>query len=153
MEFSRQEYWSGSPFPSPGDLPDPGIKPGSSALQADSLPSKQAGKPHSHLKYSHLDRRQTENLEPQHFRNPDGKTLEAPHTTDKRNFLIRFWSGSLEGSPSPTPHQWPLIPSPSKSFFFHYTLLMHMKRILRNNFCCSNILYLLFIERLCWMPH
>ena len=36
MEFSRQEYWSGLPFPSPGDLPDPGIK-GSPALQADSL--------------------------------------------------------------------------------------------------------------------
>ena len=35
--FSRQEYWSGLPFPSPGDLPDPGIEPGSSALQADSL--------------------------------------------------------------------------------------------------------------------
>ena len=35
-EFSRQEYWSGLPFPSPGDLPDPGIKPGSPALQADS---------------------------------------------------------------------------------------------------------------------
>ena len=39
--FLRQEYWSGLPFPfpSPGDLPDPGIKPGSPALQADSLPS------------------------------------------------------------------------------------------------------------------
>ena len=36
--FSRQEYWSGLPFPSPGDLPDPGIKPRSPALQADSLP-------------------------------------------------------------------------------------------------------------------
>ena len=35
--FSRQEYWSGLPFPSPGDLPDPGIKTGSPALQADSL--------------------------------------------------------------------------------------------------------------------
>ena len=35
MGFSRQEYWSGLPFPSPGDLPDPGIKPGSTALQAD----------------------------------------------------------------------------------------------------------------------
>ena len=35
MEFSRQEYWSGVPFPSPGDLPDPGIEPRSSALQAD----------------------------------------------------------------------------------------------------------------------
>ena len=37
MEFSRQEYWSGLPFPSPGDLPDPGIKSRSPALQADSL--------------------------------------------------------------------------------------------------------------------
>ena len=40
MEFSRQEYWSGLPFPSPGDLPDPGIKPGFLAFQADSLPSE-----------------------------------------------------------------------------------------------------------------
>ena len=38
--FSRQEHWSGLPFPSPGDLPDPGIKPRSPALQADSLPSE-----------------------------------------------------------------------------------------------------------------
>ena len=45
MEFSRQEYWSGLPFPSPGDLPDPGIKPGSPALQADALPSEPPGKP------------------------------------------------------------------------------------------------------------
>ena len=40
MEFSRQEYWSGLPFPSPGDLPDLGIEPGSPTLQADSLPSE-----------------------------------------------------------------------------------------------------------------
>ena len=40
MGFSRQEYWSGLPFPSPGDLPDPGVKPGSPALQADSLLTK-----------------------------------------------------------------------------------------------------------------
>ena len=39
MEFSRQRYWSGLPFPPPGDLPDPGIEPGSPALQADALPS------------------------------------------------------------------------------------------------------------------
>ena len=38
--FSRQEYWSGFPFPSPGDLPDSGIKPGSPTLQEDSLPSE-----------------------------------------------------------------------------------------------------------------
>ena len=40
VEFSRQEYSSGLPFPSPGDLPDPGIEPRSLALQADSLPSE-----------------------------------------------------------------------------------------------------------------
>ena len=40
MEFSRHEYWSGLPFPSPGDLPDPGIEPGSPALQADASPSE-----------------------------------------------------------------------------------------------------------------
>ena len=45
MEFSRQEYWSGLPFPSPGDLPDPGIEPGSPTLQADALPSEPPGKP------------------------------------------------------------------------------------------------------------
>ena len=49
MGFSRQEYWSGLPFPSPGDLHDPGIKPGSPALQADSLPSKPPGKQSSKL--------------------------------------------------------------------------------------------------------
>ena len=45
MEFSRQEYWSRWPFPSPGDLPGPGIKPRSSALQAGSLMSETPGKP------------------------------------------------------------------------------------------------------------
>ena len=45
MEFSRQEGWSGLLFPSPGDLPDPGIEPRASALQADSLPSEPLGKP------------------------------------------------------------------------------------------------------------
>ena len=43
MEFSRQECWSGLPSPSPGDLPNPGIKPGSPALQADTLPSEPPG--------------------------------------------------------------------------------------------------------------
>ena len=44
MGFSRQECWSGLPFPSPGDLPNSGIKPGSPALQADALPSEPPGK-------------------------------------------------------------------------------------------------------------
>ena len=45
MEFSRQEYWSGLPFPSPGALPNPGIEPRSPALQADALLSEPPGKP------------------------------------------------------------------------------------------------------------
>ena len=45
MGFSRQEYWSRLPFPSLGDLPNPGIEPGSPVLQADSLPSEPAEKP------------------------------------------------------------------------------------------------------------
>ena len=45
MGFSRPEYWSGKPFPSPGDLPNPGIKPRSPALQVDSLPAEPPGKP------------------------------------------------------------------------------------------------------------
>ena len=45
MEFSRPEYWSGSLIPSPADLPDPGIKLGSPALQADSLPAELPGSP------------------------------------------------------------------------------------------------------------
>ena len=43
MGFSRQEYWSGLPFPSPGDLPNLGIEPGSPTLQADALPSEPSG--------------------------------------------------------------------------------------------------------------
>ena len=45
MEFSRQEYWSGLPFPSPGNLPNPGTEPRSPALQTDTLPSEPPGKP------------------------------------------------------------------------------------------------------------
>ena len=52
MGFSRQEYWSELPFPSPGHLPNPGIEPESPALQADSLPTELRGKPFIFLKLS-----------------------------------------------------------------------------------------------------
>ena len=59
MGFPRQEYWNGLPFPSPGDLPNPGIEPGSPALQADSFPTELKGSPNftgSHiLKMERLD--------------------------------------------------------------------------------------------------
>ena len=52
MRFSRQEYWSGLPFPSPGNLPDPGIEPGSPAWEADTLTSEPPGKPVGVYSYS-----------------------------------------------------------------------------------------------------
>ena len=45
MGYSRQEYWSGLPFPSPGDIPNPGIEPGSPTMRAESLPSEPPEKP------------------------------------------------------------------------------------------------------------
>ena len=50
MGFPRQEYWSGLPFPSPGDLPNLGIELGSPALQADSLPTELRGKANTKMK-------------------------------------------------------------------------------------------------------
>ena len=52
MGFSKQEYWSGLSFPSPRDLPDSGIEPGSPALQAGSLLSEPLGKPSLVIKHS-----------------------------------------------------------------------------------------------------
>ena len=49
MGFSRPEYWSGQPFPSPGDLPNRGMEPRSPLLQADSLPAEPPGKPRNTL--------------------------------------------------------------------------------------------------------
>ena len=61
MGFSREEYWSGLPFPSPGYLPNPAIEPRSPALQADALPSESPGKPvGQHCCYSHFLDEETE---------------------------------------------------------------------------------------------
>ena len=53
MGFSRQECWSGLPFPSPGDLSNPGIEPRSPALRADALPSEPPGKPYETIQLIH----------------------------------------------------------------------------------------------------
>ena len=75
MGFSRQEHWSGLPFPSPGDLPHPGIKPRSPALHVDSLPSEPPEKPLLH--------------------DSSGIFMEA--SSWKRNWLLTqfFWAPSL----------------------------------------------------------
>ena len=51
LGFSRQEYWNGLPYPPPGDLPNPGVEPGSSTLQADSLPSEPPENPYIYLTF------------------------------------------------------------------------------------------------------
>ena len=61
MGFSRQECWSGLPFPSPGDLPDPGIEPGSLTLRADALPSEPPGKPYANR--NHLEKKQMDDAD------------------------------------------------------------------------------------------
>ena len=58
MGFSRQEYWSGLPFPSPGDLPNPGIEPRSPVLQADSLLSEPQGKPLHTVRHFYAKKKQ-----------------------------------------------------------------------------------------------
>ena len=58
--FSRQEYWSGLPFPSPGDLPNPGIEPRSPALQADALTSEPPGKPKSLINMCNLKKQNSD---------------------------------------------------------------------------------------------
>ena len=79
MGFSRQEYWSGLPFPSPGDLPDPGIEPRSPALHVDALTSEPPGKP------IWLEWGLNIKLKPEHLKEPVRSAairLEIKHTID-----------------------------------------------------------------------
>ena len=72
MGFSRQEYWSGLPFPSPGELLDPGIEPGSPALQTDSLPSEPLGEPIEATRkanYSNQEKKTKQNTEKRTIKN------------------------------------------------------------------------------------
>ena len=70
MEFSRQEYWSGLPCPSPGALPNPGMEPRSSTLQADFLPSEHQGSSELSLDIVECPRGQ------EGARRPESKTME-----------------------------------------------------------------------------
>ena len=80
LGFSRQEYWSGLPFPSPGDLPDPGIEPRSPVIQADALTSEPPGKP------SNITGKSVQKLE---YPNSTGKNVKS-HITLKNCFFGNF---------------------------------------------------------------
>ena len=88
--FSRQEYWSGLPFPSPGDLPDPGIKPRSPALQTDALLSEPPGKPIELLTKSSLGW-DTQFLRHTPLVSPlPGKPIKLFFSTSPKTISLRF---------------------------------------------------------------
>ena len=88
MRFSRQEHWSGLPFPSPGDLPNPGIKPRSPALQADSLPTELRGKP-----IFSLTKRKSNQLTHQTENKSTG--LDSPGVQQWLRFTLGFLGNTL----------------------------------------------------------
>ena len=91
MRFSWQEYWSGSPFPSPEDLPNPGIEPGFPALQAGFLPFELQGRPSVKVKV----------------------TQSCPTLCDPMDYSVKYWSGQPFPSPGnlPNPGIKPRSPS------------------------------------------
>ena len=104
MEFSRQEYWSGLPFPSPGDLPDPRIEPRSTALQADALPSEPPGIKSQECKY----KVQVQNTAELHL---DVWDLPIPVIRPVPSALaVRFVSTGPPGKSSPGFFHQPKVP-------------------------------------------
>ena len=85
MEFSRQDYWSGLPFPFPGDLPNTGIESGSPAFQTEALPPELPGKPLQYLDITKkIARRNINNL-----RYADDTTLMAESEEELKSLLIK----------------------------------------------------------------
>ena len=89
MGFSRPENWSGHPFPSPGDLPNPGIEPRSPALQAESWPAEPQGKPHCHKVCNKLNRQWISLALKANVRG--GKQRIVPKVKENRNHLSLTW--------------------------------------------------------------
>ena len=105
MGFSRQEYWSRLPFPSPGDLPDSGIEPRSPALQADALPSEPTGR--LYLKLSKLQTEPTLLC---------GSPSPLPHSSPTWGAQADTWEAFTPPAspvPSTSPSLW--IPPPNTS--------------------------------------
>ena len=105
MEFSRPEYWSGEPFPSPGDLPSPGIEPRSPALQTNSLPAEPQGKPFYCGKIHKLWKLPLQPLLSERFRGiKHSPTLggHRPHPPQER-FILQNRNSAFIKQRSPTP--------------------------------------------------
>ena len=91
MGFSRQECWSGLPFPAPGDLPDPGIEPGSPALRADALPSKPQGKPWHHMRAGKISRALLESNLKMKKHNLSNRNVKYPEKLHKKTVLWTYY--------------------------------------------------------------
>ena len=114
MGFSRQACWSGLPFPSPGDLPDPGITPGSPALRADALPSEPPGSPSYALQFSSVAQscptlcdptnRSTPGL-PVHYQLPEFTQTHVHRVSD----AIQPSHPLSSPSPAPSPSQHQIL--------------------------------------------
>ena len=87
--FSRQEYWSGLPFPSPGDLPDPGIKSGSPVLQADALPTELWVYGNTVL---YQETRKASNRKPNFTPKTTGKRGKKNPKLSSRKEVIKIWA-------------------------------------------------------------
>ena len=107
MEFSRPEYWSGQPFPSLGDLSNPGVKPRSPTLQADSLPAEPQGKP-KNTGVGSLSLLQ--GIFPTQESNPGSPTLQADSLPTKPD-IVEFRVMNV-------PHDVPFFP-PNNEYFFY----------------------------------
>ena len=97
--FSRQEYWIGLPFPSPGVLPDPGIEPGSPALQTDSLPTELWGKPLSGGKGCQMWQRSWR-------RRHSGWVISESPWVENAQLNIEYWVWNI--SQSGNQDSWPM---------------------------------------------
>ena len=135
MGFSRPEYWSGLPFPSPGDLPDPGIEPGSPAWQVDTY---------------HLSHQQEQRSQRALQARKEATRAFCAHTPSWLSILVErppwtrpvhpCWNSaasqlSIRGGGNGAPPKHHFLPL---SFLWHQNLLKHFFLIISTNLCCLN---------------
>ena len=141
MGFSRQEYWSGLPFPSPGDLPDPGIETRSPAFQADALTSEPPGKPKCKTRY---------------YKTPRGKHRQNTLWHESQQYFLGSVSSGQKKKKAKT-NKWDLIKL--RSFLHSKGNHIQNKRTTywtRENFCKGYYwqgLNIQFLQNTSGFPH